>query len=369
MGIGTEVPARPVRVPPSPSAIPGRWWLAAGGAVVLAAVLGGLTGIALTRGDGNGAACQATRVAERGLPSVVTISARGQSAAAGAGTGSGEVIRAEGYVLTNDHVITPAAVGGRLDVTFDDGTTAAASIVGRDPLTDLSVLKVEGNRRLDVIPLGSSAALRVGQPVVALGAPLGLSSTVTTGVISALGRTVRVPSDVTGSALLAAAIQTDAAINPGNSGGALVDCAGRLVGVPTAGATVPDGNGGSSSGSIGIGFAIPVDAAMRIATKLIAEGSVTHADLGLRAAALAPTADRADVVVVGVRASGPADKAGLRPGDVLAAVDGTRVTDVDQLDALSVTRRPGESVTVTYRRAGTTADTSLLLGSLPSPVR
>jgi putative serine protease PepD len=187
-------------------------------------------------------------------------------------------------------------------------------------------------------------------------------------VVSALGRTVRVPSDVTGSAILAAAIQTDAAINPGNSGGALVDCSGRLVGVPTAGASVPDADGRSSSGSIGIGFAIPVDAAMRIAERLIADGKVTHAYFGLRTATLPPTAELADVLVVAVAPGGPAEKAGLRAGDVITAIDKVRITDVDQIDALSVTRQPGDTVTVTYRRGRTTADTSLVLDSLPSPV-
>lgn len=362
MGVDTRAPAPAAPVQPPPASIPARWWVAAGTAVVVAAVLGGLAASAFTRGDDR--VCPATDVASHSLPSVVTIHARG-SAAAGAGTGSGEVIRADGYVLTNDHVITPAVSGGRLDVTFDDGRTATASVVGRDPLTDLSVLKVDGERPLPVIAVGSSARLRVGQPVVALGAPLGLSSTVTTGVVSALGRTVRVPSDVTGSAILAAAIQTDAAINPGNSGGALVDCAGRLIGVPTAGATIPDGNGGASSGSIGIGFAVPVDAAIRIADRLIAHGSVTHAYLGLRAATLPPAAEPAQVIVAGVAPAGPADRAGLLPGDVLSAIDGVRVTDVDQLDALSVTRQPGETVEVTYRRGGASARTSLVLGSLP----
>jgi putative serine protease PepD len=220
---------------------------------------------------------------------------------------------------------------------------------------------------LTTIATGSSAQLDVGQPVVALGAPLGLSNTVTTGVVSALGRTVRVPSDVTGTALLAAAIQTDAAINPGNSGGALVDCAARLVGVPTAGATVPDPQGNGGGGSIGIGFAIPVDYALRIAGELIAKGSITHAYLGLRATALPEGGDQAGLFVVAVSSGGPAQVAGLRAGDVVTALDGVQVTDVDQLDTLSVTKRPGDTVRVTYRRAGATADPSLTLGSLPSP--
>jgi putative serine protease PepD len=259
------------------------WWWAAAAAILVA---GGLLGWLLSTtvdGDDDGRVCSASDVAVTGLPGVVTIQAQGP---AGAGTGSGSIIRGDGYVLTNDHVISVAARGGQVSVAFDDGRTAPARITGRDPLTDLAVLKVDTSP-LVTIEIGSSARLAVGQPVVALGAPLGLSSTVTTGVVSALGRTVRVPSDDAGTALLAGAIQTDAAINPGNSGGALVDCSTRLIGVPTAGATVPDAQGNAGGGSIGIGFAIPVDSALRIADQLISRGSISHAYLGLQVAPLA----------------------------------------------------------------------------------
>jgi putative serine protease PepD len=365
VSVETEVPQTadpPLRSPSS--RVPATWWAAAGTGVVLAAVLGGLAGAAFT-GRGPGRVRDARDVASRGLPSVVTIQARG---AAGAGTGSGEVIRSDGYVLTNDHVIAPTGTGGQLNVLFEDGTTAAATTVGRDPLTDLAVLKVDVGRSLPTIALGSSERLATGQPVVALGAPLGLSSTVTTGVVSALGRTVRVPSDVTGTALLAAAIQTDAAINPGNSGGALVDCSARLVGVPTAGATVPDAQGNGGGGSIGIGFAIPVAGATRIADQLIAHGSVTHAYLGLRAQTLPQGGDHAGLFVVAVAPSGPAESAGIRAGDLITAVDGVQVADVDQLDVLSVTKTPGDTVRLTYRRAGAEADATVKLAPLPSPV-
>ena len=364
MGVETHVPQTAGSGAASPAPrVPRAWWAAGGAALLVAALLGGLAGAAL-QGRGQDRVCDANDVAARGLPSVVTIQAQGAS---GAGTGSGEVIRGDGYVLTNDHVIAPAGNAGQLSLLFEDGTTATASTVGRDPLTDLAVLKVDVGRPLPVIATGSSAQLAPGQPVVALGAPLGLSSTVTTGVVSALGRTVRVPSDVTGTALLAAAIQTDAAINPGNSGGALVDCAARLVGVPTAGATVPDAQGNGGGGSIGIGFAIPVDYALRIADELIAKGSVTHAYLGLRTTALPPGADQVGLFVVGVSSGGPAQAAGLRAGDVVTAIDGVQVTDVDQLDTLTVTKRPGDKVRITYRRAGAAADANVTLGSFPSP--
>jgi len=340
----------------------GRWWVLAAVAVLLAGLAGGLIGAALGR-RGEERVCPAGAVAARGLPSVVTIEAQG---ATGAGTGSGELIRADGQILTNDHVIAPAGNGGRLTAVLEDGTRLSARIVGRDPATDLAVLKVDAGRSLPAIAVGSSAALEVGQPVVALGAPLGLSSTVTTGVVSALGRTVRVPSEVVGSALLPAAIQTDAAINPGNSGGALVDCSARLIGVPTAGATVPDEQGNAGGGSIGIGFAIPVDSALRIADQLIARGSVDHSYLGVRVAPLPAQAGNEDgLYVAAVTPGGPAEAAGIRPGDVLTAIDGAAVTGPDQLDVLSVTRKPGERVRLTYRRGGASSEATVTLAARP----
>jgi putative serine protease PepD len=253
---------------------------------------------------------------------------------------------------------------------FDDGTTAAARIAGRDPQTDLAVLKVDAGRSLPAIAIGSSARLRVGQPVIALGAPLGLSSTVTTGVVSALGRTVRVPSDEAGTAVLASAIQTDAAINPGNSGGALVDCSARLIGVPTAGATVPDEQGNAGGGSIGIGFAIPVDSAMRIAEQLISRGSVQHGYLGVQVAPMAlEAADDGGLFVVATTPGGPAQAAGLRSGDIITAIDGVPAGDADQLEVVSVTRSPGDQVRLTYRRAQAAADVTVTLGAQSTPTR
>ena len=227
-----------------------RWWLwgLVGGIVVGGGLAGGLiatasaapnssTADASAAGtEGSATSCPVTPVADQVLPSVVTISASGTD---GAGTGSGEVIRSDGYILTNNHVIAIAANGGKVEVLFADGTSAPATIVGRDTLTDLAVLKVEGISNLKPITLGSSSSVQVGQPVIALGAPLGLSGSVTSGIVSALDRTVEVPAEDDKNALLVSAVQTDAAINPGNSGGALVNCSGELVGVPSAGATVP----------------------------------------------------------------------------------------------------------------------------------
>jgi putative serine protease PepD len=297
------------------------------------------------------------------IPSVVTIAASGSG---GGGTGSGEVIRSDGYILTNNHVISIAANGGSVEVLFSDGQTAAATITGRDPQTDLAVLKVQVSHELKVIPLSSSSSVKVGQPVVAIGAPLGLSGTVTSGIVSALDRTVEVPGENDRSALLVSALQTDAAINPGNSGGALVNCAGQLVGVPTAGATVPNSGGGS----IGLGFAIPVDLAKSIADEIIATGRVTHAFFGLQTVPIPPAAAAQaglpeGLFVQTVTPGGPAAQAGLRPDDVITSIDGEPATSNLQLQELTLTKKPGDTVPIGYTRAGHSATTTVTLGAQP----
>jgi len=294
---------------------------------------------------------------------VVTIAATGSG---GSGTGSGEVIRSDGYILTNNHVIAIAANGGSVQVLFADGQTAAATITGRDPLTDLAVLHVQPTHQLKVIAVGSSSSVKVGQPVVALGAPLGLSGTVTSGIISALDRTVEVPGEDDRSALLVSAMQTDAAINPGNSGGALVNCAGQLIGVPTAGAAVP----GSAGGSIGLGFAIPVDLATSVADEIIATGRVTHAFFGLAtvpipASAAAQAGVPEGLFVQAVTPGGPAARAGLRAEDVITSIDGQPATSNIQLQELTLTKKPGDTVSIGYTRAGQPATTTVTLAAQP----
>ena len=313
------------------------------------------------------AACQVTSVADEVLPSVVTISATGS---AGSGTGSGEVINSAGYILTNNHVISIAATGGSVGVLFADGTTAPATIVGRDVLTDLAVLKVTPPKGMKVIALGSSESVRVGQPVVALGAPLGLSGTVTSGIVSALDRTVEVPAENDSSALLVSAVQTDAAINPGNSGGALVNCAGQLVGVPTAGATVPNPSGGASAGNVGLGFAIPVDLAKTVSDEIIATGRVTHAFFGVQtlpipATAAAEAGVPEGLYVQGVVANGPAARAGLRQSDVITEINGQPATGNVQLQELTLTKKPGDTVPIVYFRDGKQATATVTLGTQP----
>ena len=353
-----------------------RWWLWAtlGTALVVGGVAGGLivgatksSGSAVSAGtaaaSSTASACPVTSVANRVIPSVVTIAA---SSPAGGGTGSGEVIRPDGYILTNNHVISIAASGGSVAVLFADGHTEPATITGRDPQTDLAVLKVQTSHQLKVISLGSSSSVKVGQPVVAIGAPLGLSGTVTSGIVSALDRTVEVPGENDRSALLVSAVQTDASINPGNSGGALVNCEGKLIGVPTAGAAVPNSGGGS----IGLGFAIPVDLATHIADEIIATGRVTHAFFGLQTVPIPPAAAEQaglpeGLYVQAVTPGGPAAAAGLRPSDVITKIDGEPATSNIQLQELTLTKNPGDTVSIEYTRAGQSATATVTLAAQP----
>lgn len=329
--------------------------------LVLIAVSVGLAVYASRRSSAT--VCDVRSVASNVLPSVVTISANG---ATSGGTGSGVVIRSGGYILTNNHVISVAAHGGSVEVLFSDGTSVPATITGRDVQSDLAVLHVDPPFSLPVIKIGESSSVYVGQPVVALGAPLGLSGTVTSGIVSALDRTVRAPADNGATALLTAAVQTDASINPGNSGGALVDCGDQLVGVPTAGATVP----GSRGGSIGLGFAIPVDFAMKIADELIDQGSVAHASFGLEAVPIPPSAAAATgtprgLFVRSVTPGGPAGDAGIQRGDVITKIDGADATNGLQLENLTLTKKPGDTVAITYWRGGKTTEATITLGSAP----
>jgi putative serine protease PepD len=360
-----------------------RWWPWAPlvGGFIVVGVVGGLIGWAIaspsssnaatgttgTTAGSTSAVCAATSVANQVLPSVVTISVSGPG---GAGTGSGEILQTSGYIVTNNHVIAPAASGGSIEVLFSDGTSTPATLVGRDVQTDLAVIKVQSTGGLKPIALGTSSSVKVGQPVVALGAPLGLSNTVTAGIVSALDRTVEVPAEANKNALLVSAVQTDAAINPGNSGGALVNCAGQLIGIPSAGATVPTENGGSSAGNIGIGFAIPVDLAKTISNEIIDTGQVTHAYFGLQTAPIPPSAAQeagvpGGLFVQGVVPGGPSASAGLREGDVITEIDGQPATSNVQLQEITLTKKPGDQVTLTYVRSGQTNKATVTLGTQP----
>jgi putative serine protease PepD len=322
--------------------------------------------IRLVASNGNEAACQATTVARDVLPSVVTVLT---SSDLGSGNGSGQVIRSGGYILTNDHVIVSAATGGRISVLYSDGRTSDATIVGRDPATDLAVIKAADQATgRPAIAIGTSSTLLVGQPVVALGAPLGLSSTVTVGVVSALDRYIPVPGAGGQTHHLLDAIQTDASINPGNSGGALVTCAGELVGINSAIVTVPNSAGQAGGGSVGLGFAIPVDLAIPLADRLIGVGHANHPTFGLQAETIPASAARqagvpSGLFVTEIDSSGPADQAGLRRADIITAIAGQPATSVALLEKTTLTRQAGDKVAITFWRDGASMTVDVTLGS------
>jgi putative serine protease PepD len=297
-------------------------------------------------------------------PSVVTINV---ATSQEQDTGSGVIIRSDGYILTNNHVIANGS-SGTLTVTLKDGRTSAATVVGTDPSDDLAVIKI-GITGLTAASFASSASLVVGQTVVAIGAPLGLSDTVTAGIVSNIARPVQT-GDTNSTAAVFNAVQTDAAINPGNSGGPLVNLAGDVVGINAAIAT-DQSQGGlqvpgqqSQSGNIGIGFAIPSDEASRIAAELIATGKATHALMGVSVGnatskAGAPTG----ATVKTVTASSPAAKAGLKVGDVVTKLDEQRIDNADALVAAVRSHAPKDTVSVTYQRGGSSHTVRVTLGS------
>jgi putative serine protease PepD len=296
-------------------------------------------------------------------PSVVTIAVTTTPSGPArqvAGTGSGVVISTGGYILTNNHVVSGAGPRAALEVTFDDGSTAAATVVGTDPSSDLAVIKVDGVDDLVAASFADAADLRIGQSVVAVGSPLGLGGTVTAGIISALDRPVRTGgSGADPTTTVIDAVQTDAAINPGNSGGPLVDLAGRIVGINTAIASL-SADAGQQSGNIGVGFAIPSDTAADVADQLMADGTAEHASLGVSVSD--DPAGKGAVLREVVDGSAASD-AGLRQGDVISEVEGRDVRGVDDLIAAVRDHDPGNTVTVRYDRDGRPATTSVVLGS------
>ena len=289
------------------------------------------------------------QVAAKVVPSVVKLETDLGRASE---EGSGIILTDKGLILTNNHVVEAAKqppgappVPARTKVTFSDGTTRPFSVVGTDPSSDIAVVQAQDIGGLTPITLGSSASLRVGQDVVAIGSPLGLEGTVTTGIVSALNRPVAAGGDARNQNTVLDAIQTDAAINPGNSGGALVNMNGELVGINSAIATLGGDSPQSQSGSIGLGFAIPIDQAKRIADELIAHGTATHASLGVQVSNDATT-DGAKVVEV-VK-DGAAAIAGLPSGVVVTKVDDRVINSADALVAAVRSRAPGDKVTLTY---------------------
>jgi putative serine protease PepD len=300
------------------------------------------------------------------LPSVVSIQFRSDTAE---GSGSGIIISDDGQILTNNHVVAEVANGGDLSVTFSDGKQADAEILGRDPATDLAVIKAKDVSGLTPATLGSSADLHVGDTVLAIGSPLGLDGSVSAGIVSALNRSIQLGGESGslggqssgGTPAVIDAIQTDAAINPGNSGGALVDAGGNVVGINTAIASLAQGPNGEG-GNIGVGFAIPIDSAKDIAAQLVKDGKVTHAYLGVRIAD-AETGNGA--LIGGVVDGQPAAQAGLAEGDVITKVGDTDISDANDLTAAIRTYKPGDKVTVTYTRDGQSHTADVTLAELP----
>jgi len=299
-------------------------------------------------------------VAERVLPSVVMINVSGPQ---GRGSGSGIVLSEDGEILTNDHVVEVAASGGSITVAFDDGSTAPAEIVGTDPLTDTAVIRAEGVSGLTPAEIGSSGALRVGEQVVAIGSPFGLEATVTSGIVSALDRPVSAGSDDQRLSSTYPAIQTDAAINPGNSGGPLVNMAGQVVGINSSIRSVGTSISGEA-GSIGLGFAIPMDKVQPIVEQLRAGETATHARLGVSVGNATDDAGSSiGASVESVEDGTAAADAGLRQGDVITRVDDTLITGSEALVATIRGYRPGDEVELTLRRDGEEETLTVTLGS------
>ncbi|SFP42136.1 putative serine protease PepD [Amycolatopsis arida] len=282
-------------------------------------------------------------VATKVLPSVVQLQVVGR---AGAGEGSGFVLSEDGYILTNNHVVESASGGaGQIQAVFQDGKKVPAKIIGRDPTTDIAVVKVDGVGNLKPVELGRSDDLRVGQSVVAIGSPFELAGTVTAGIVSSLHRPVSAGGGQGDQTTVMDAIQTDAAINPGNSGGPLVNMAGQVIGINSAIYSPQSGLPGAQSegGNVGIGFAIPIDQARRTADDIINTGKAKQTYIGAQVG----NSPNGGAVVMAVEPGSPAEQAGLKAGDVITKIDDRPVDGANTLVAAIRTRAPDERVTLT----------------------
>jgi putative serine protease PepD len=296
-------------------------------------------------------------IAQRVLPSVVSIATE---SSAGGGTGSGFIIDSGGMILTNNHVVDEVALnGGVIRVTLNNGQNYEGTIVGRDASYDLAVIKIAATN-LPALQFGDSDKVAVGDSVIAIGSPLGLSGTVTLGIISAKNRAVTAGTAGSESSFINA-LQTDAAINPGNSGGPLVDATGAVIGVNSAIASLSSSSR-SQVGSIGLGFAIPINQARRTADQLIKTGKATYPIMGL-SLNMASTGTGAQVAATpaAILKGGPADRAGIRPGDLITGFDGKEITSADELIVAVRSRAVGDTIKLTYFRNGKSTDVSLTL--------
>ncbi len=417
----TAEQATPVAVPRRSSRVP------VVAALVVGALVGGVSGagvaawaVSSNQGSSTVAAPKAqnitvnntdkvnliSAVAAKAEPSVVTINVTGTSQA---GTGSGIILTADGYILTNTHVVTldGATASGKIQVTASNGQLYDATVVGTDPIVDLAVIKLKNASGLQPAQFANSSKLNVGQTAIAIGAPLGLSNTVTSGIVSSLNRSITIASSAvpnssssdssgggstsspfdfwnfnngngnggsTGSQSSTATatislpvIQTDAAINPGNSGGALLDSDAKIIGINVAIASAGSTTDATSqSGSIGVGFAIPANLAQRVASELMANGKATHGLLGASVADIAATDSSTTVgaEIKAVTAGGAADKAGLKAGDVVTAFNGVPITGSTDLTAQVRFLAAGASSTMTYERGGKSTTVDVTVGAL-----
>jgi putative serine protease PepD len=351
-------------VPPGGAGRGGRTALLAVGAVALALFSGAAGGLVVHQAQGSGsqptsvvtrgAAPQVDRssvagVAEAVVPSVVDITTTG------VGEGSGVILSADGNIITNNHVVE-GATNDQLKVTFSNGKTARATIVGTDPAGDLAVIKAQGVSGLTAAKFGDSDQMRVGDPVLAIGSPLGLQGSVSAGIISALHRTINASSERGGTARsISDALQTDAAINPGNSGGALVNLAGEVIGINTAIAT-----SGQASGNIGVGFAISSNRAKAAAEQLLKGGKVSHPYLGVSL-----TDGDGGALVADVVAESPAARGGLQRGDLVTKTDSTSITNAAAFTNVVQSHKVGDQLQLTVQRNGSTVQLTVTLGEKP----
>lgn len=295
-------------------------------------------------------------LAARLIPAVVSISVNGSG---GSGTGSGFFLDSDGYILTNNHVVESAAKSGRITVETSDGKKFPAKLIGRDNSYDLAVLKINV-QAAPTLQLGNSDQVLVGDAVIAIGSPLGLSGTVTAGIISSKNRAVTTGNGF-GESSFINALQTDAAINPGNSGGPLVDLTGAVIGVNSAIATL---GVSSQAGSIGLGFAIPINQAKKTAEQLIKTGFSTYPIMGISVdTQFTGTGALISSESAGITPGGPADKAGLRKGDIIISLDGAEIENSDELIVAIRSKNIGDKIKVKFKRNNITREVDVVLAA------
>jgi putative serine protease PepD len=346
-------------------------------AALLAGVLGGFFGNFFYTKLTSVTIKSATSVVERAPNSIASLAAKVSPAVVsinvatqvGGDTGSGFFLSSDGYILTNNHVVVAAANGGGvITVDLPSGKSYAAKLIGRDSSYDLAVIKIPVTGA-PVLPLGNSDQVLVGDPVIAVGSPLALAGTVTSGIISAKNRAVSA-GEGNGVNSYIDALQTDAAINPGNSGGPLIDQGGNVIGINSAIASVDNSEFsapiGGQSGSIGIGFAIPINEAKNIASQLIKNGYAVHPILGIEIDSANPNQAIVANVPGAVSPNGPAARAGIRPGDQITQIDGVTLNSADQLIVLVRAHHVGDKVVLAIKRGNQTFSVNVILGSARS---